>query len=379
MAVTAQTTNRIRQWFDDQVDDAATVNDPAAAPTPAGTGMLVNPTLRILTTPEGSTPDPTTPDPTGTPTPTPAPTPAPAVPTPTPTPEVTPTPTPQVEETPTPTPAPEVTPTPTPAPTPAPTPTPAGAVTPGPEGSVHQLNLAELTRRVVDPGTETVEARMKGMLAEGNPFIEGYKQRAYRAANARGMLNGTMAVSAGEEAATNAAMPIATADAATYAKAADYNAALENQARMANMDAYNHMSEAQLAAAVQREVANTQAQASMANASAAAAASRYSAEVSSNASRYASDTAARTSADNRAFQRWQTEQQAIQSSQHDNLALISGIIGNNDMPPERRASLLTALGHPELAGAMYVIDDTGADIGGGIFTHTPHADDGSGG
>ena len=53
------------------------------------------------------------------------------------------------------------------------------------------------------------------------------------------MLNSSMAMTAADSAAYDAAMPIATADAATYSKAAGYNVDQANQVALKNTDYTN--------------------------------------------------------------------------------------------------------------------------------------------
>ncbi len=70
------------------------------------------------------------------------------------------------------------------------------------------------------PGeSATVEGRLKGLLSSGSPYVEAARQRAVEAANARGLLNSSMAATAGEKAAIESSLPIATADAQTMANA----------------------------------------------------------------------------------------------------------------------------------------------------------------
>lgn len=233
-------------------------------------------------------------------------------------------------------------------------------------GGVTTINPGDIATRTVDPGSETVEGRLTGLLSTNSDYIQGFRARTSRAANERGLLNSSMAASAGEEAAAAGALPIATADAAAYGHAADYNVAAQNQALLANMTAYNNMSVAQLESATQRSVAQTSASASQANAAIAAAASRYNADVSANASRYANDVTARTAADARAAA---TRDAAThdarmleQQTQHDHIALVNSILNNADIPPERRAAMLRAMGENALADGIYVVSSTTPDL-----------------
>jgi hypothetical protein len=63
---------------------------------------------------------------------------------------------------------------------------------------------------------DTVEARLTGLLSSGSPYLESARARAQQESNARGLLNSTMAATAGEKAAIESALPIATQDASYF-------------------------------------------------------------------------------------------------------------------------------------------------------------------
>ena len=67
-------------------------------------------------------------------------------------------------------------------------------------------------KSTVDPNL-TVENRMTGLLSSESPYMNAARSKAMRTANQRGLLNTTMAAGAGEKAAIESAMPIATQDA----------------------------------------------------------------------------------------------------------------------------------------------------------------------
>jgi hypothetical protein len=86
---------------------------------------------------------------------------------------------------------------------------------------------------------QTVAGQMQGLLSQDSGYMQLAQARALEKANASGLANSSMAVTAGQEAAYDAAMPIATQDASTYAKSAAYNADEKNQFNMANVDWQN--------------------------------------------------------------------------------------------------------------------------------------------
>lgn len=76
---------------------------------------------------------------------------------------------------------------------------------------------------------QTVAGQLSSVIDENNPLQQQAKSRALRDANSRGLLNSSMAVTAGQSALYDAAMPIAQADAANASKTAGYNADTSNQ------------------------------------------------------------------------------------------------------------------------------------------------------
>ena len=82
------------------------------------------------------------------------------------------------------------------------------------EGIIDKTQAVQPTvhKSTVDPSL-TVENRMTGLLSSESPYMNAARSKAMRTANQRGLLNTTMAAGAGEKAAIESAMPIATQDA----------------------------------------------------------------------------------------------------------------------------------------------------------------------
>lgn len=126
--------------------------------------------------------------------------------------------------------------------------------------------LGTPTRWDVTP-EQTVEGRVASIMRDrNNPLMVQARTGALESMNARGLANSSLAVSAGETAAYQAAVPIAQADASTFAKAAGYNADQSNQfavknadlqslAGQANLQSNTQLSTAQLNADTQRYLA----------------------------------------------------------------------------------------------------------------------------
>ena len=84
-----------------------------------------------------------------------------------------------------------------------------------------------------------VEKRVAGLLNSGNPLIEQATAKAMSLANARGLLNSSLAVGAGTEAAISQALPIAQADAGTFFKQSTANQDAKNTASITAANAAN--------------------------------------------------------------------------------------------------------------------------------------------
>jgi hypothetical protein len=65
-------------------------------------------------------------------------------------------------------------------------------------------------------GQDTVAGQMQGLLASNSPYMKAATSAADQGMNAKGLLNSSMAISAGHKAAIESAMPIATQDAGYF-------------------------------------------------------------------------------------------------------------------------------------------------------------------
>lgn len=107
---------------------------------------------------------------------------------------------------------------------------------------------------------QTVEGRIDRIIRKDSPLQQQARTRALEGMNARGLGNSTLAITAGESALYDAALPIAQADASTAAKAAGYNADQYNQFAVRNADAENQFKLADKNNQVQLTLADKQAQ-----------------------------------------------------------------------------------------------------------------------
>jgi hypothetical protein len=89
-------------------------------------------------------------------------------------------------------------------------------------------------------GKQTVNGQLQGILAGNSPLLQQAETRALQQANAKGLVNSSMAVTAGQSALYDAALPIAQSDANLYASAAQTNANAQNSAGQFNASALNN-------------------------------------------------------------------------------------------------------------------------------------------
>lgn len=136
---------------------------------------------------------------------------------------------------------------------PAPAPAPATTQTAPATGIVAQQLAAPTPWTVTND--QTVEGRINNIIKAGSPLMEQAKTRSMEAMNARGLSNSSMAITAGESALYDAALPIAQADAATAAKAAGYNVDQGNQFAVRNAEFENQFRLADKQAQGERDLA----------------------------------------------------------------------------------------------------------------------------
>lgn len=85
-------------------------------------------------------------------------------------------------------------------------------------------------KTAVDPTKETVQGQVAEITSRGGPLMQQAQTRALKSANRRGLINSSMSVKAGQTAVLDAALPIASQDAATYTRNKEANQAAGNQA-----------------------------------------------------------------------------------------------------------------------------------------------------
>lgn len=127
----------------------------------------------------------------------------------------------------------------------APPPTTANPTTPPtgapPSGSqVTGYNPATAAAAAVEakpfevPDDAVVSSRLKGIIAAGSPLIQQAEANARAQMNRRGLINSSAAITAGQRAVNEVALPIATSEAAAFGQAARDTTTAENAARAFN-------------------------------------------------------------------------------------------------------------------------------------------------
>lgn len=107
-----------------------------------------------------------------------------------------------------------------------------------PAAEPRTANTYTPTTQTVNPN-QTVSGQVTDLLKADNPLMQTARGQAAQAANSRGLLNSSMAVQAGEQAAINSALPIASQDAQTYNRVGSENAAAQNTAGQFNAGSQN--------------------------------------------------------------------------------------------------------------------------------------------
>lgn len=231
---------------------------------------------------------------------------------------------------------------------------------------VTTIDPSKLATRAVDANTETVNGQLKGIMAADSPLLQQARADGQRTAFDRGLGNSSIAASAGEDSLLRAALQIATPDAATYGKASDYNTAATNQAIMFNAEQSNQFALADKNIQAQQVQQATQLAQQMTLAQMQDQTTRWQQEQQTANSRYNTDNSYKQQVDNQ------------------KLGVANNIIQNMDLSPDRKAAMLEQLGFGTsakpgvpgtgLAGAVYVIDSTSADLySGGSGLAYPNA------
>lgn len=208
------------------------------------------------------------------------------------------------------------------------------------------INSAALTNRIIDPATETGQGQMNSLLAKNSDYVQGFRDRTQREANARGLSNSTLAGTGGEEAAARAALDIASLDAAIYGKASDYNTALQNQALMYNVNTQNEYQLQTNTIDGQKAIAAIGAAATMGAAGIAASARLSEAHLNAEFNRWNAQLQ-----DDRS--RYNTDMNYKAQQDQNRTTLINNIMNNMEMDPKIKSGQLNALGEFALGKAIY--------------------------
>ncbi len=126
------------------------------------------------------------------------------------------------------------------APTYTPPPVAAGAGAVTRETNANELTSSNLTK----------------LLQSDSPYLQQARDKAMLTANSRGLVNSTLAAGAGESAAIDAALPIASADANAYSTTARDNQSARNSFNLADRNAQNQAAIASMNLNAQAQLAD---------------------------------------------------------------------------------------------------------------------------
>ena len=141
----------------------------------------------------------------------------------------------------------------------------AGLINPASPAGISTMTNAQATgyqgtQTDVNKATDTVQGQMAGIIDANSPLMQQAARRASEQSNARGLLNSSLAVGAGQEAVMDKALPIAQQDANTYTNTRlanqnssnaglQFSAAAQNQASQTNASLATDTSQKNAAAA----------------------------------------------------------------------------------------------------------------------------------
>lgn len=132
-----------------------------------------------------------------------------------------------------------------------------------PPAATYTGNQATAADWEVKPN-QTVQSQVKDIIATNSPLMQQAETRALQKANTRGLLNSSLAVGAGQAAVLDAATPIATADAATNARSAEFNAGAKQQIGLSNQVSKNTSDQFNASSTNQTNSQNSQLQTNVA-------------------------------------------------------------------------------------------------------------------
>lgn len=159
---------------------------------------------------------------------------------------------------------------------------------------------------------QTMQGQLGGILSSGSPLLEQAKTRALQGMNARGLINSSMAVGAGESALYDAAMPIAQFDASRYSDVANRNQDAGNQFKLQQFGADTDAAKIS---------ANWTQDANLFNAGESNKAGTNSAQIAANAALRQADIGLDASKANASIDAQKEQQQTEIGAQKDRLAM----------------------------------------------------------
>jgi len=166
------------------------------------------------------------------------------------------------------------------------------------QGAANTYDGAQGTAATWTPDDKsTVQGQVKNIIADNSALQVQAATRAKQEKNKLGLMNSSMAVQAGQAALYDAAIPIASQDASTFATAGQYNAGNAQQMNLANMASKNQGLEFSASAKnkVMSENSQLQTNVNLANAGETNKASAFTAAEANATSKFNAQTATQVS------------------------------------------------------------------------------------
>lgn len=133
---------------------------------------------------------------------------------------------------------------------------PVAAAAPAPAAAPQATASSVTPEAFTVAPNQTVASNVESIIAKDSPLLQQAESRAMQRMNARGLLNSSIAISAGQSALYDAALPIAQADAATFDRAASNTVQAKNTAGLQNAQLATGISQANASTATQKLIAD---------------------------------------------------------------------------------------------------------------------------
>lgn len=218
----------------------------------------------------------------------------------------------------------------------------------------------------INAPTDTVQGQIDAIIAKNSPLMQRAESRANEQMNARGLLNSSMAVGAGQAALIDAAAPIAAADANAYNATRFNNQNASNTGSQFNANAQNQVALANMDTAAKMTVADAQIKSDI---------SKFNASQSNDLIKLGMDRDTRTGLANiEATYKNQLQSSASASDMYKQaLTTYASILTNKDMTPEAKTTAMNDIVTSLNDGLRVLKKISGLDLGSMLNFSNPAA------